>query len=98
MAWDMPRLKKALGHLYSKTMEYVLARHKDVPDKVEAGWAVVMEVPDATMNEGGTMVVMCRPLAPEEDDDEEPPGFRVRMARARVKRQQNRYLRRLPNV
>ena len=54
-------IKAALGTKYKPdTNEYCIGRHRDVPLRVQSGWKKVGEIPDATPDENGTMLILER--------------------------------------
>ena len=53
-------IKFALGKKYDPSGDYIVGRHRDASFMISKGYALVGEIPDATTNDKGTMLVFDR--------------------------------------
>jgi hypothetical protein len=61
MEYSISHIKQTLGKDYDPESDYMLETHRGAINKVLSGeWEIVGELPDATLNDKGTMVIMKR--------------------------------------
>lgn len=53
-------IKDVLGNKFNSEADYMLSTHRGVTEKVREGWKPVGELPDATTDQQGTMVILER--------------------------------------